>query len=203
VIDRAPPDRSVDRRRLLWRGLALEYATLGWNVVEIGFLVYAAVMARSVALSGFALDSFIEIFASLVVVWQLKGSGDADRERRAVGLIGMAFFGLALCLVGQAVLTVAAGIHPDASASGMAWLAATVVVMLALALGKARVGARLDNAVLRAEAKVTVLDGTLAAAVLAGLVLNAAFGWWWADVAAASVLVAYGLREGVRARRAW
>jgi hypothetical protein len=69
----------------------LEYATLGWNVVEIGFLVAAAVSARSVALAGFALDSCIEIFASVVVVWQLKGSAHHDRERRAVRLIDSAW----------------------------------------------------------------------------------------------------------------
>lgn len=93
-----PVDQPEDarRRRLTRRGLRLEYATLGWNVIEIGFLVYAAAAARSVALAGFALDSFIEIFASLVVVWQLQGTAEPEREHRAVCLIGLAFLGLAI-----------------------------------------------------------------------------------------------------------
>src|SRR5438067_2201619 len=122
------------------RGLRLEYATLGWNVLEIGFLAFAAVMARSVALAGFALDSCIEIFASLVVVWQLKGTATREREQGAVRLIGFAFLGLALYLVAQTAVTLAAGIRPDSSRLGIGWLAATVVAMFSLAAAKARTG---------------------------------------------------------------
>jgi divalent metal cation (Fe/Co/Zn/Cd) transporter len=193
-----PTAPSAARRSVLVRrGLRLEYATLAWNVVEIGFLVWAAVAARSVALAGFALDSFIEIFASVVVVWQLRGDQHPDRERRAERLIGLAFLGLALYLVAQTVATLLADVRPDSSPSGIAWLAATVVAMYALAYAKHRTGRELPNRVLLAEAKVTVVDGTLAAAILVGLVLNAALGWWWADLAAGVVLIAYGLREGV------
>src|SRR5437667_2749912 len=92
----------VDRPALLRRGLHLEYATLAWNAGEIGFLFYAAAMSRSVALAGFALDSCIEIFASLVVVSRLKGVGDERRERHAERMIGCAFFGLAVYLTVQA-----------------------------------------------------------------------------------------------------
>lgn len=182
------------------RGLRLEYATLGWNVVEIGFLVYAAVAARSVALAGFALDSVIEVFASTVVIWQLRGDVDPARERHSERLIGLAFFALALYLIGQTVVTLALDVRPDSSPLGIAWLAATCVVMFSLAIAKARTGRELGNRVLQAEAKVTVVDGTLAAAVLLGLVLNTALGWWWADIAAGVVVIAYGLREG---RAAW
>lgn len=202
----APADRGTgvardDRVRLLRRGLRLEHATLGWNVVEIGFLVVAAVAARSVALAGFALDSFIEIFASIVVVWQLRGTTDSRREHRAVRLIGLAFFGLALYIGAQAVVTVALGVRPAASPLGIAWLAATCLVMFGLAAGKARTGLQLDNPVLRAEAKVTVVDGALAGGILVGLVLNASAGWWWADIAAGIILIAYGAREGVHHMR--
>jgi divalent metal cation (Fe/Co/Zn/Cd) transporter len=189
----------TERTRVLTRrGLRLEYATLGWNVVEIGFLVYAAVLARSVALAGFALDSVIEIFASVVVVWQLRGDIDPDRERRAERLIGLAFFALAIYLIGQTVVTLALDVRPGSSPLGIVWLAATCVVMFSLAAGKARTGQELGNRVLQAEAKVTVVDGGLAAAVLVGLVLNTTLGWWWADIAAGVVVIAYGLREGRR-----
>jgi divalent metal cation (Fe/Co/Zn/Cd) transporter len=191
------PDHSDRRARLLRRGLWLEFATLGWNVVEIGFLVAAAAAARSVALAGFALDSFIEIFASLVVVGQLTGTATPERERRALRLIGVAFFLLALYIAAQAGVTIALGVRPDSSALGIAWLAATCVVMFALAAGKARTGDELAHPVLRAEARVTVVDGALAAAILVGLLLNAVAGWWWADVAAGAILVAYGIREGL------
>ena len=186
-----------DRAELLRRGLRLEYATLGWNVIEIGFLVAAAVAARSVALAGFALDSLIEIFASIVVVRQLAGTADRRREQRAVRLIGLAFFGLALYIAGQAVVTIVLGVRPDASPLGIAWLAATAVVMFGLAAGKARTGTRLHNPVLQAEAKVTVVDGALAAGILVGLLLNALAGWWWADIAAGIILIGYGTREGI------
>jgi divalent metal cation (Fe/Co/Zn/Cd) transporter len=184
------------RSRLQRRGLRLEYATLGWNVGEIGFVTAAAVMARSVALAGFAIDSLIEIFASIVVVWQLKGSQEDHGEARAVRMIGVAFFLLALYVVVQAIVTLALDLRPDSSPLGIGWLGATCVVMFALAAAKARTGRELDNAVLRAEAKVTLVDGALAAGILAGLVLNAVLGWWWADIAAGAILVAYGIREG-------
>jgi divalent metal cation (Fe/Co/Zn/Cd) transporter len=192
---------TTERTGLLRRGLRLEYATLGWNVLEIGFLGFAAIMARSVALAGFALDSCIEIFASLVVVWQLKGTATREREQRAVRLIGFAFLGLALYLIGQTAVTLAAGIRPDSSVLGIGWLAATVVAMFSLAAAKARTGRALGNVTLQTEAKVTMIDGTLAATILVGLVLNAAFGWWWADLAGGAVIIGYGLREGYAALR--
>jgi divalent metal cation (Fe/Co/Zn/Cd) transporter len=187
---------TAERRRLRRRGLRLEYATLGWNVVEIGFLIAAAVAARSVALAGFALDSFIEIFASIVVVWQLKGTATRDRERRAVRLIGLAFFGLAIYITVQAAVTLALDVRPDSSALGIAWLSATCVVMFGLAVAKRRTGKQLGNPVLTAEATVTLVDGALAAGILVGLVMNAVAGWWWADIAAGAIIVVYGIREG-------
>lgn len=191
-----PATTTTRQAALFQRGVWLEYATLGWNVVEIGFLIVAAIAAGSVALSGFAIDSFIEIFASLVVLWHLRGV-PADRERRAVCLIGIAFLGLATFIAGQIVVVVAADIRPDSSPLGIAWLAATCAVMLTLAAGKARIGAQTGNRVFATEARVTLIDALLAAGILAGLLLNALFGWWWADVAAGGILIAYGLYEGV------
>ncbi|MBN9494762.1 cation transporter [bacterium] len=174
---------------------------MGWNVVEIGFLVAAAVTAQSVALAGFAFDSFIEIFASIVVIRQLNGTASEEGERRAVRLIGLAFVLLCVYIVVQAAVTLAADIRPGSSPLGIGWLAATPVAMFALAYGKARTGKQLGNRVLLAESRVTVVDGALAVAILVGLVLNAAFGWWWADIAAGLVLVLYGLYEAREALR--
>jgi divalent metal cation (Fe/Co/Zn/Cd) transporter len=185
---------------LLTRGLRLEYTTLGWNVVGVVAVAIAALAARSVALAGFGLDSLAEIFASVVVVWQLKGI-NRGRERTALRLIGLAFFVLALYILVQAAYTLLAQIHPARSPLGVAWLAATLLAMLLLAWGKLVTGRQLGNPVLLTEARVTLIDALLAAAVLVGLILNALLGWWWADPAAGMVIVYYGIKEGLAAWR--
>ena len=185
---------DLARARLLRRGFVLEYVTLGWNAAGIFVLAIAAVAARSVALAGFGLDSLIEIGASTVVIWELSGTGE-DRQRRGLRLIGYAFAGLAVYLLVQSTVVLAVGYHPRHSVPGIVWTAVTAVAMFALAAGKARTGRALDNPVLRTEGRVTLIDGILATAVLAGLVLNAAAGWWQADPAAGYVLVYYAARE--------
>ena len=187
-----PADAS--RQALLRRGFALEYVTLGWNVVGIVVLGYAAITARSVALAGFGLDSLIEIGASTVVIWELSGTG-IDRQRRALRLIGVAFAALAAYLAVQSTWVLVAGYRPRHSVTGIAWTAITAAVMFALAYGKARTGKALGNPVLSTEGRVTLVDGILATAVLAGLLLNALAGWWQADPAAGYVLVYYAARE--------
>jgi divalent metal cation (Fe/Co/Zn/Cd) transporter len=191
------PDRHV---RLLRQGFTLEWVTLSWNVIGVFVLAIAAIQARSIALGGFGLDSLIEIGASTVVIWELSGTGD-ERERRAMRIIGTAFLLLAAYLAIQSTVVLATRYHPSPSALGIAWTALTAAVMFTLAAGKARVGAALDNPVLRTEGRVTLIDAILATAVLAGLALNAAFGWWWADPLAAFVLVYYALTEGRAALR--
>ena len=185
------PDRPT---ALLRHGRVLEGVTLGWNVAGIAVLAVAAVAARSVALAGFGLDSLIEIGASTVVLWELSGTGE-DRQRRALRLIGGAFVALAAYLTIQSVLVLVAGYQPGHSVLGIAWTGLTAVAMFVLAAGKARTGKALGNPVLMTEGRVTLVDGILAVAVLAGLVLNAAAGWWWADPLAALVIVFYALRE--------
>ena len=182
------------RRALVRRGFALEWATLAWNAAGIAVLAFAAITARSVALAGFGLDSLIEIGASAVVIWELSGTG-AERQRHGLRLIGYAFAALAVYLLAQSTVVLATGYHPRHSLSGIIWTAVTAAVMFALAAGKARTGRALDNPVLRTEGRVTMIDGILAVAVLAGLTLNAAAGWWWADPAAGYVLVFYAARE--------
>jgi divalent metal cation (Fe/Co/Zn/Cd) transporter len=197
------------------RGFWLEYFTLGWNVVGSAITLVAAFNARSVALAGFGLDSLIEIFASVVVIWQLAAlrvavESDAPtaahqvvqrREKVALRLIGLAFFGLAVYVALQSLFTAISQRHPLSSPLGLAWLAATLIVMLLLALGKRITGEQLGNPVLMTEARVTLIDAALAGAVLLGLALNALFGWWWADPLAGLVIVYYGAKEGLAAWR--
>jgi divalent metal cation (Fe/Co/Zn/Cd) transporter len=185
---------KAEHRRLLSHGRLLETATLGWNVVGVFVLAVAAIEAHSVALAGFGLDSLIEIGASTAVLWELA---DVARERRqrAMRVIGFAFVGLAVYLAIQSTVILALGFHPLRSPLGIVWTGVTAVVMFALAAGKAKTGNALGNPVLTAEARITMIDGILATAVLAGLVLNAVLGWWWADPLAGYVLLYYAIRE--------
>jgi divalent metal cation (Fe/Co/Zn/Cd) transporter len=185
---------EATRAGLLRRGFFLEYVTLAWNVAGIVVLAVAAILARSVALAGFGLDSLIEIGASAVVIWELSGTGE-DRQRRGLRLIGNAFAALAAYLVVQSTVVLVTGYHPRHSVPGIAWTSVTAAVMFALASGKSRTGRALGNRVLQTEGRVTLIDGILAAAVLVGLSLNAVLGWWWADPAAGYVLVFYAARE--------
>jgi divalent metal cation (Fe/Co/Zn/Cd) transporter len=182
--------------RLRRRGLRLEYATLGWNIVGSIVVIVAAVAARSVALAGFGLDSLIEILASLVVVWQLQDVHALERERRALQIIGVAFLILAVYIAAQGAYVLMTHAQPHHSILGIIWLALTALAMFALAAAKDRTGRALGNRILQTEARVTVIDGLLATAVLVGLILNAAAGLWWADPAAALVIVYSGVREG-------
>lgn len=191
---------SRTRHPLLKRGLRLEYVTLSWNAVGVVVLAAAAVEARSVALAGFGLDSAVEIFASVIVVWELTGSGSPEREQRALRLIGTAFFALALYITGQAGWALMQHHQAGTSRLGIAWTAVTCAVMLGLAFGKAVTGRALGNRVLQSEGRVTLIDAYLAGAVLLGLIATSAFGWWWADPLASFVIVFYGLKEG---RAAW
>lgn len=134
-----------------------------------------------------------------MVVWQLKGMGQ-DRERRAMRLIGAGFGLLAVYIVAQLVVSLSAGVRPLPSPLGLAWLAITGAAMAALAWGKRVTGRALGNALLTAEAGVTLIDAGLALAVLVGVGLNAAFGWWWADPISGLIVFGYAVKEG---RAAW
>jgi len=183
---------------LLRRGLYLEYITLAWNIIGSGLVLAVAVSTGSVAFAGFGIDSLIEIFASIVVVWQLKSIGK-QHERRALRLISVAFFALAIYVLLQSGNTLLTQIHPQTSVVGIIWLSATLIVMLLLAWGKYQTGKSLNNTVLLTEGRVTLVDAYLAASVLVGVLLNSLLGLWWADPLAALIVVYYGIREGLHA----
>ena len=178
----------------------LEWFTLGWNVVGVAVLAVLALRASSVALVGFGLDSLIEIGASTVVLWELRGS-DEKRQRRALRLIGTAFIALAAYLLVQSTVALISEHHASPSVPGIVWTAVTASVMFALAAGKARTGRALGNPVLLTEGRVTFIDGLLAVAVLLGLVLDLGLGWWWADPLAGYVIVYYAAREAIHVFR--
>ena len=146
------------------------------------------------ALAGFGLDSLIEIGASTVVLWELADVAH-ERRQRAMRLIGFAFVGLAVYLAIQSTAVLLLGFHPRHSPLGIVWAGLTAVAMFALAAGKSKTGMALGNPVLSAEGRITMIDGILATAVLVGLIMNSALGWWWADPLAGYVLLYYAIRE--------
>lgn len=190
------PQPIIDTVSLRRDGVLLERITLAWNIIGVAVLAVTATTASSVALAGFGFDSLIEIGASTVVLWELSGGGE-QRQRRALRLIGLAFIALAVYLLLQSSVALVAGHRAHHSPIGILWTATTAVVMFVLAAGKTHTGKALGNPVLITEGKVTFIDGVLAVAVLAGISLNAAFGWWWADPLAGFVIVYYAAREAL------
>ena len=177
-------------------GRLLQRLTIAWNMVEVGVTIGLGVAAGSLALVAFGLDSLVEVFASVVVLWHMapdRPSGERDAAARR--LVGVAFAVLAAYLLVAGVRALWIGAEPESSPWGIAYLAVTAVVMFSLSVGKRRVGRRLASAPFLAEARMTFLDGCLASAILIALVLNAAFGWSWADAVAALVVSAAAARE--------
>jgi divalent metal cation (Fe/Co/Zn/Cd) transporter len=167
------------------------------ETVEAAVAITAGIIASSVALVGFGLDSVIEFCAAVIVVWQLRGG--EERETRAVKLIGVTFFALAAYLAVEGIRDLALRSRPEQSAAGMAVAAAALVVMPLLALAKHRTGRALGNRTLLADAAESAFCAFTSGAALLGVGLNAGLGWWWADPAAALVIAALAVKEGFEA----
>ena len=190
-------DRTV---LLVNRGRLLARLTIGWNLVEGLVAVSAGLAARSLALVGFGLDSFIELFAGGVVLWHLRGVPEA-RERRALLLIAISFFALAGYVVAEGIGDLVAGERAGESTIGIVLAVVSLAAMPLLAWAKRRTGRQLGNAVILADANQTALCSYLSATLLGGLILNATVGWWWADTVAAFGIAAFAIREGWEAWR--
>jgi len=192
----APSPPLVRRARVLaWVGIA-------WHAVEFVVALAAGLAAGSIALVGFGADSLIEAAAGGVVVWRFAGARapSSDAERRAQRLIGASFWLLAAFVSVEAVRTLIDGDHAATSWVGIGLAAVTLVSMPPLAAAKARVGHRIGSAATRSEGRQNLLCAYLSAALLVGLVGNAAFGAWWLDPVVALIIGAVAVREG---RDAW
>lgn len=188
---------EADIGRLRRRGFWLEYATVTWMVAEAAIAITAGLIAASVALVGFGLDSVIELFSAAIVIWQLRGEiAGQDRQTRAVRLIGVTFFALAAYLTVESIRDLATAARPGQSVPGLAVTAAALIVMPALAIAKRRTGQALGNRTLVADSAETAFCAFTSAAALLGVGLNAWLGWWWADPAAALIIAALAVREG-------
>lgn len=190
---------TATRARLQRRALVLEYATIAWNIGEAVFTISLGIAAGSLALIGFGTDSIIEVFASSVVVWHIRPGHATDRAartRKALRLVAVAFLALAVVLAVASLRELLTGGRAGESLIGIGYLAVTAAVMFALAVAKHHTAAALDSAPLRSEASMTFLDGVLSTLTLTGLALNAAFGWAWADPAAALFVAVAAANEG-------
>jgi divalent metal cation (Fe/Co/Zn/Cd) transporter len=187
---------------LVRRARVLAWAGLGWHAVEAGAFMVVGVVAGSVALVGFAADSLVEALAGLVVLWRLADARAASpaAERRAQQLIAASFALIAVYISVDAARSLIGGHEPDATWLGIALAAVTLVAMPLLARAKADVGRRLGSSATVSESRQTMLCAYLSAALLAGLLANAALGWWWADPLAGLVIAGVAARE---AREAW
>ncbi len=186
--------------RLRRHGFRLEYASMAWMTVEAAVAITAGILASSIALTGFGLDSVIEFLAAAIVIWQLRGEiAGQERETRAVRLIGVTFFALAAYLAIQSTRDLVTGAQPRTSLPGLAVAAAALLVMPGLALAKRRTGQALGNRTLIADSAETAFCAATSAATLLGVGLSAWTGWWQADPIAALVIAALAVKEGIEA----
>jgi divalent metal cation (Fe/Co/Zn/Cd) transporter len=197
----AQPERAA----LVVRGQRLEYLTLAWNSLEAAVALASGLAAGSVALLGFGFDSVIETFSGATLLWRLRRDYDSLRrehaERTALRLVGISLVLLALYVAGGALRTVIARQQPERSIPGLAIAAGALIVMPLLARAKRRVAAALASGALQADSRQTDIRAYLSAILLAGLLLNALWGWWWADPAAALLMSPLIAREGVNSLR--
>jgi divalent metal cation (Fe/Co/Zn/Cd) transporter len=182
------------------RGVRLEWATNGWNTMEVVVTISLGVQAGSLALIAFGLDSVVEIFASTVVIRNLHDDrhdpGD-QRVHRSLRLIAIAFWVLAAFLIAMSIRGLVRGDRPDSSPLGVGYLALTAFAMFGLARLKRVTAAELGSEPLRAEAAMTFLDGCLSTGILIALLANTWLGWWWTDAAAALLVAGFAINEGV------
>jgi divalent metal cation (Fe/Co/Zn/Cd) transporter len=187
------------------RAVRLEQFSIGWMLIEAGVAVTAGVIAGSLALTSFGFDSVIELVSATLVLGRLRaelagGRANERAERRVLRVIAVTFFVLAAYVLIGSAIDLAARAYPERSPAGIGLTVASLLVMSLLGWRKRHVGSALRNPLVLADAAETILCATLAATTLLGLVLFAAFGWWWADPVAALTVAWFAVREG---REAW
>ncbi|MEZ0447628.1 cation transporter [Cellulomonas sp. ICMP 17802] len=192
----------VTRRAVLERRIrAVVALTIAYNVVEAVVALVAGRVASSAALVAFGLDSVVEVLSAAAVAWQFAAPDPETRERAALRLIAVSFFGLALVVTVDSARTLLGAASPEHSTVGIALAAVSLVVMPVLSWFERRTGRELGSSSAVADSKQTLLCAYLSAVLLAGLVLNSALGWAWADPLAALVIAGFAVREGLEAWR--
>jgi divalent metal cation (Fe/Co/Zn/Cd) transporter len=200
-----PMVELADRQRFARRGKRLEYFTIVWNSLEGIVAVIAGILAGSISLVGFGVDSFIEVTSGAALLWRLSLDAEHHRreriERITLKIVGACFLALAAYVAYEAIENLIAAKAPEHSLPGIILACVSLVVMPLLSRAKRRVGARLKSAAMHADARQTEFCTYLSAILLGGLLLNAAAGLWWADPAAALIMAPIIAKEGVEGLR--
>ena len=194
---------TATRAHDLQRGIFLEYLTIGWNILEGIVAVASGVVAGSIALVGFGIDSFIETSSGGILLWRLRaehrGANAEQLERKALKLVGLSFLLLAAYVAVDSIKSLVEREQPRRSLVGIGIAVASIVVMPWLAHQKRKAAGKLNSAALQSDSCQASLCAYLSAILLGGLILNAILGWWWADPIAALVMVPIIAREGIKA----
>jgi divalent metal cation (Fe/Co/Zn/Cd) transporter len=189
--------RLVLQRRIRW----IVAATITYNVIEAIIAIAAGTVASSAALIAFGLDSIVEVLSAAAVAWQFSAPDPHQRERVALRLIALSFFGLALFVSIDAIRALLGFADPEHSPVGIVLAAVSLAIMPVLSRFERRTGRELGSASAVADSKQTLICSYLSAALLVGLLLNSLLGWAWADAVAALVIAAFAVKEGVEAWR--
>ncbi|CAN7247096.1 cation diffusion facilitator family transporter [Knoellia sp. LjRoot47] len=192
---------AEDRRRYGRRAQLLAGASVAYNIIEAVIAITAGLLAGSVALVGFGLDSIVEVSSGLIILWQFRHPLPESRERTALRLMAFSFFGLAAYVTFESVRALLTGHEPEPSTVGIALAAISLVIMPFLSWAQRRTGRALGSNAVVADSTQTLLCTYLSAVLLVGLVLNATLGWSWADPIAGLVIAAVAVREGLEAWR--
>ena len=196
-------ETAAGRQQAALRGKRLEYFTIAWNTIEGLVGVVAGALAGSISLIGFGIDSFIEVTSGGMLLWRMSVDADVNRrernERLSLKVVGACFIGLAAYISYESILDLRGRKAPEHSIPGIVLACVSLVVMPLLSRAKKEVGNELKSAAMHADARQTDFCVYLSAILLGGLLLNAALGWWWADVVGGFVVVTYGVREGLHA----
>jgi cation diffusion facilitator family transporter len=195
---------AARREELHHRGVRLEVFTVAWNAVEGVVAIGAGIATGSVSLIGFGADSFIEVISAVALLWRLRKAGPnasaeerGEAERRALYMVAATFFFLAAYIAYEAFGALLSGEGPEDSTVGLVLSVVSLLVMPALAYGKQRTGREMGSEALKADAVETWVCSYLSLALLAGVGLNAAFGWWWADPVGAVAMLPVILWQGL------
>ncbi len=194
---------TTTRKGDVRQGIGIELVTIVWMVIEASVAITVGFATHSVSLQGFGIDSIVELIAGGILLWRLlveQRGGSVERieqaERRASWVTALSLFALALYIVGDSALTFLTGTRPEASWWGIGLAIAAAIIMPLLWQGKLRVARRIGSAALKADAACSVTCAYMALTLLAGLLLNRLFGWWWADPLAALALIYFLIQEG-------
>ncbi|MDY6820809.1 MAG: cation transporter [Deferribacterota bacterium] len=194
--------KEIKKANLYKRGLSLEYFTVGYNIFEGFISIGAGIIAGSIALVGFGLDSFIETLSGVVLIWRLRGHSEDDEkeramEQKAMRFVAYTFFILAIYVLYEASKKLYFREIPEGSLVGIIIALLSIIIMPILASQKRIIGEKINSGALIADSKETVFCAYLSVTLLLGLLLNYFFGWWWADPAASLVIVGFLIKEGL------